>query len=114
MKTWQTFLSLIANGASDVAGGASKLANGVVDLADGSGKLAEGSLRRKFRYDEERDCYICPCGQELQYRTTTREGYREYASKSEVCRECEVLKEYTRSSSCRKVLTRHVSSDMQN
>lgn len=67
--------------------------------------------KRKFRYDEERDCYICPCGQELQYRTTTREGYREYASKSEVCRKCEVLKECTRSSNCRKVLTRHVWSE---
>ena len=55
--------------------------------------------------------YICLCGQKLQYRTTTWEGYREYTSKSEVCRECEVLKACTHSSNCRKILTRHVWSE---
>lgn len=67
--------------------------------------------KRHFHYDAERDCYICPCGQELRYRTTTREGYREYASESDICRQCERLNACTRSSTCRKVLTRHVWSE---
>lgn len=62
----------------------------------------------KFRYDKERDLYTCPNGQELLYRTTTREGYREYKSDSKKCAECPLLKECTRSKNKTKVVTRHV------
>ena len=34
----------------------------------------------KFKYDAERNVYICPAQQELPYRTTDRKGYRQYAS----------------------------------
>lgn len=34
----------------------------------------------KFTYDNERNLYVCPNGQELLYSTTTREGYREFKS----------------------------------
>jgi len=32
----------------------------------------------KFTYEKERDVYICPNNQVLPYKTTNREGYREY------------------------------------
>ncbi|MDR4316587.1 MULTISPECIES: IS1182 family transposase [Niallia] len=62
----------------------------------------------KFTYDKEKDVYVCPNGQELVYRTTTREGYREYKSDAKKCSECPLLKECTRSKNKQKVITRHV------
>lgn len=34
----------------------------------------------EYVYDEYYDCYICPNNQVLSYRTTNRDGYREYKS----------------------------------
>jgi IS5 family transposase len=65
-------------------------------------------LKRKYRYEAARDCYVCPSGDDLKYRTTTREGYREYVSNPEKCRICEYLNQCTRSRDHRKVVTRHV------
>ncbi|WP_139378389.1 IS1182 family transposase [Mesobacillus jeotgali] len=62
----------------------------------------------KFTYHKEEDIYVCPNGQELVYRTTTREGYREYKSDAKKCSECPLLKECTRSKNKQKVITRHV------
>src|SRR5712675_3700150 len=36
--------------------------------------------KHKFRYDAERDVYVCPNQQQLEYRTTNRQGYRQYHS----------------------------------
>lgn len=65
----------------------------------------------KFKFDIEKNCYICPNQQILSYRTTNREGYREYASDPEVCKECPFLSECTRSKNHRKLITRHVWED---
>lgn len=62
----------------------------------------------KFKYIKERDVYICPNGTELPYRTTTREGYREYKSDPKKCAECPLLEQCTRSKNKQKVVTRHV------
>lgn len=62
----------------------------------------------KFTYDKEKDVYICPNQQELTYRTTTREGYREYKSDSKKCINCPLLSQCTRSKNKVKVVTRHV------
>lgn len=64
--------------------------------------------KSKFTYNKEQDVYVCPNGQELVYRTTTREGYREYKSDPKKCAECPLLKECTRSKNKQKVVTRHV------
>jgi hypothetical protein len=65
-------------------------------------------LKRKYRYDAVGDCYVCPASEVLRYRTTTREGYREYVSNPEKCRMCEFLDQCTQSRDHRKVVTRHV------
>jgi transposase len=62
----------------------------------------------KFTYDKEADEYTCPNGQKLLYKTTTREGYREYKSNPKQCKECPLLPECTRSKNHTKVVTRHV------
>ena len=36
--------------------------------------------KRDYLYDRGQDGYVCPNGQLLHYRTTNRQGYREYAS----------------------------------
>lgn len=64
--------------------------------------------KREYRYDEARDCYVCPGGQELRYRTTNRDGYREYKSDPSICRVCEHLNRCTKSRNHVKVVTRHV------
>lgn len=62
----------------------------------------------KFIYNAEENHYICPNGQTLPYRTTTREGYREYKSDPKQCAQCPLLQECTRSKNHQKVVTRHV------
>ncbi|MGF2615091.1 IS1182 family transposase [Rossellomorea vietnamensis] len=62
----------------------------------------------KFSYNSEKNHYICPNGQTLPYRTTTREGYREYKSDPKQCAQCPLLQECTRSKNHQKVVTRHV------
>lgn len=69
----------------------------------------EGLFRkRKFQYDARLDVYICPNGQLLTYRTTNREGYRQYHSDPRKCRECPLRMKCTRSRNMVKVVTRHV------
>ncbi|WP_156160086.1 IS1182 family transposase, partial [Paenibacillus sp. E194] len=65
----------------------------------------------KFTYDAQQNRYICPAKHELIYRTTNREGYRQYASDPKHCKNCPMLSECTRSRNHRKVVTRHVWED---
>ena len=62
----------------------------------------------KFEYDKEGDYYTCPNGQKLLYKTTSREGFREYKSDSKHCKVCPLLAQCTRSKNHTKVVTRHV------
>lgn len=62
----------------------------------------------KFHYDSQADTYRCPQDHLLTYRTTTRDGYREYKSDPTYCKGCPCRIECTRSKNCVKVLTRHV------
>jgi len=64
--------------------------------------------KREYRYDERLDVYICPNGQLLSYRTTNREGYRQYHSDPEQCRHCPMRQKCTQSANATKVVTRHV------
>jgi hypothetical protein len=64
--------------------------------------------KRDYRYEEKLDVYICPNGQLLPYRTTNREGYRQYHSDPQQCIHCPVRQKCTQSSNATKVVTRHV------
>ena len=44
--------------------------------------------KRDYIYDEYYDCYICPQGKLLNYKTTDREGYRQYKSDINDCKNC--------------------------
>ena len=64
--------------------------------------------KRDYVYDRERDGYVCPNGQLLQYRTTNRQGYREYASSPTQCAHCPMKGRCTQSANGVKVVIRHV------
>jgi len=64
--------------------------------------------KRKFRYDAEGDVYVCPNQKLLVYRTTNREGHRQYHSDASQCRDCPLRSQCTRSRNMVKVVTRHV------
>lgn len=64
--------------------------------------------KRQYLYDAVSDTYQCPEGALLQYRTTNREGYRQYHSDAKVCSGCEQRSRCTHSANQTKVVTRHV------
>ena len=64
--------------------------------------------KREYHYDKQADTYICPQGQVLIYKTTSREGYRQYHSDPKQCIDCPVRARCTHSQNQTKVVTRHV------
>jgi transposase len=67
--------------------------------------------KREYVYDAKADVYICPAEQRITYNTTNRIGYREYKSDSNICVDCPLLMQCTRSANHIKVITRHVWQD---
>lgn len=67
--------------------------------------------KRAYVYDVQQDSYCCPGGQQLSYRTTTRDGYREYRSNPKLCRNCPWLGQCTSNAQAVKTITRHVWED---
>ena len=65
----------------------------------------------EYVYDEYNDCYICPNDKILTYRTTNKDGYREYKSCGETCSTCPCLSQCTASRDHVKLVTRHVWED---
>lgn len=62
----------------------------------------------EYVYDEYYDCYICPNNEVLYYTTTNRNGYKEYKSDSNKCKNCPMIEQCTESKNNQKVITRHV------
>ena len=65
----------------------------------------------RFQYVKEQDVYYCPDLRALEYRTTNREGYREYACKAEYCSKCEKKDNCLSKKSNKKIVYRHVWED---
>ena len=65
----------------------------------------------RFRYDPDRNVYVCPEHHLLTWRTTTREGYREYWSHSKDCKGRPGRQQYFGESAARRMVTRHVWQD---
>lgn len=64
----------------------------------------------EYVYDEYYDCVICPEGGILEYRTTNRDGYREYKNSKAECRNCPVREKCTAGKSLEKRVLRHIWS----
>lgn len=67
--------------------------------------------KREYRYDPEQNHYICPQGEALIYKTTSREGYRHYQSNPAICANCSAIAQCTRNQQKMKTITRHVWED---
>ncbi|USF26996.1 IS1182 family transposase ISBcl1 [Firmicutes bacterium ASF500] len=61
-----------------------------------------------YVYDEYYDCVICPEYHILSYRTTNRDGYREYRSDPTICAQCPTRHLCTKSKSFVKTVLRHI------
>lgn len=64
--------------------------------------------KSEYVYDEYYGCYICPKDKALEYRTTNRDGYREYKSCGSECESCPYLSRCTESREHVKTVTRHI------
>lgn len=64
--------------------------------------------KRDYVYDPIKDGYLCPNGQFLAYRTTTRQGYREYVALADSCMSCSMRQQCTSSRKGAKIVTRHI------
>lgn len=84
--------------------------DGIRPLFPYKGPMTKEGFFRKYEYvyDEYNDCYICPNDQFLTYRTTNRDGYREYKSCGNVCVSCPYLSKCTESRDHVKLVTRHI------
>ena len=65
----------------------------------------------RFKYNDEFDVYTCPEKHHLYWRTTTRDGYRQYYCDSKICRECPRRSECFGASATRRMVSRHVWQD---
>ena len=65
----------------------------------------------RFKYDKEKNVYICPCKHKLIHKTTNRDGYREYYSDSKVCCDCPRRQECFSEKATRRQVNRHVWQD---
>ena len=65
----------------------------------------------RFRYDPFFDAYICPEHKHLYWKTTTREGYRQYFCDSKTCAACPRREECFGKSMTRRMVDRHVWQD---
>lgn len=64
--------------------------------------------KHEYVYDEHYDCILCPANQVLPYSTTNREGYQEFKSNPDYCKDCKFLNQCTQSKAQQKLVTRHV------
>lgn len=64
--------------------------------------------KREYTYNQGDNTYICPAKRKLHYRTTTRDGYHEYASDPTICKTCELRSQCTKSANHTKIITRHI------
>ncbi|QJY60949.1 IS1182 family transposase [Salmonella enterica] len=72
------------------------------------GKGPNDYQKKQFRYDAQKDVYVCPAGEELNYGTTDRNGYRHYRSDKAVCAVCPCRAKCTTNRQMQKTITRHV------
>ena len=75
--------------------------------------LSTAYKRPQTKYDEHYDCVLCPEFQVLTYRTTNRDGYREYKSDPKICIHCPTRHLCTCSKDCVKTVQRHIWKDYE-
>ncbi len=92
----------------------------LVPKTDTSGSDKKGIFNRSmFKYDREKDVYICPANKELTYRMSGIERgmtLKRYFLDTKTCRDCELKPSYTKSSHNRRIArweNENILEDMQ-
>ncbi len=87
--------------------------DGIKPLFPYKSPMTKKGFFRKYQYvyDEYYDCYLCPNDKILKYRTTNRDGYREYKSNPHDCAKCPYIDQCTESQNHQKTVTRHIWED---
>lgn len=62
----------------------------------------------EFKYNEEKDVYICPNNEELKYGIVDKNGYKQYKSDPKKCVNCPLKDKCTKSKNNQKIFTVHV------
>jgi len=61
--------------------------------------------KQNFKYDREKDCYICPAGEVLNYcGENKKKRYRNYKASGATCRSCRYFGRCTKSKNGRKIV----------
>lgn len=68
----------------------------------------------RFQYVKEWDVYMCEDLRPLTYRTTTREGYKEYVSNPKDCKECMHKEKCLTGKNDRRTIRRHVWEEFKD
>ncbi|MCW6087716.1 IS1182 family transposase [Clostridium sporogenes] len=81
-----------------------------------SGPHVKGKYTKyRFQYVKELDGYVCINNYFLKYKTTTREGYKEYVSNAEHCALCKYKSKcLTSDKATNKTIRRHVWEDYKD
>ena len=64
--------------------------------------------KNDFKYNEEKDVYICPNNEELKYSLVDKNGYKIYKSDPRKCINCPLKDKCTKSKNNQKLYTAHV------
>lgn len=67
-----------------------------------------------FIYDKNEDLYYCPNNMSLTYKTTTRQGYREYIANARNCSYCAMSDKCLSANCTFRVIRRHVWEDAKD
>lgn len=73
--------------------------------------MKDGHEWYKYVYDEYYDSVLCPEYEVLHYATTNRDGYREFKSRSYICKDCPTRNKCTHSAACEKTVQVHIWRD---
>lgn len=84
--------------------------NGHTPLMPYKRPMTGKDLYKKYEYvyDEYYDCYICPNNEILTYSTTDKNGYKQYKSNPDKCKNCPLREQCTKSKNHQKIITRHI------
>jgi transposase len=66
----------------------------------------------RFTYDPIDNCYLCPLKHQLRWKTTNRQGFREYWSDPGQCANCPRRQQCFSENASRRLVTRHVWQEL--
>lgn len=74
----------------------------------------EKYTKNKFQFVKELDLYVCQDLRSLHYRTTTRDGYKEYVSNRNFCDKCSHKDKCLTRKNDKRTIRRHVWEDYKD